>query len=137
MRKHRIINGRASRLQDCADTVVSRYRAQGYEAQQTRFTDGSADGILVQIKNAGDDGAGWFKALSGLQTCACLKLTTCGEDLSVEAMAGKWIDKIAVQVVSWVVLWPLTITSIVGMYRQGKLVENVFIDALICLSGMD
>jgi len=137
MRKHRIINGRASRLQDCADSVVSRYRAQGYVAQQARFTDAGNDGILVQVKNAGDDGAGWFKALSGLQTCACLKLTTCGNDLSVEAMPGKWIDKIAVQVVSWIVLWPLFVTSIVGIYRQSKLVENVFVDALSYLSGMD
>ena len=45
--------------------------------------------------------------------------------VGVEIARGKWIDKSAVMAVSMFVLWPLTITSGIGMYRQARLAGKI------------
>jgi hypothetical protein len=41
--------------------------------------------------------------------------------VSVNIGETKWVDKVGIMALSMVILWPLTITSGIGMYMQGKL----------------
>lgn len=47
------------------------------------------------------------------------------ENIIIEFGEAKWADKGAVMLVSMFVLWPLTITSGVGMYHQGILPQKI------------
>lgn len=129
------IVGGAGKMAACAKLVQRRYQEMGYQVQQLNFEDGGYPGILVQIRNVNEQGAGkWFKRLVGLETCATLKLTTAGDGLTLEVMEGKWLDKVVVASVSWFVLWPLFVTASIGAYKQKKLLDKVFVDALASVS---
>ena len=76
-----------------------------------------------------------LRTVTGMNSCATLKLTAAEDDLVVEVMAGKWIDKVGVAVVSWFVLWPLFVTAAIGAYRQKAFLDKVFNDALTWLAA--
>lgn len=134
MSKKRIIVGKAGVMDTCVTAIIGKYRDSGYDVQQMRFSEEGTEGALIQIKNATSGGSNFWKSISGLKTCACLKLIPVGNALKVEVTAGKWLDKVAVNVVSWFVLWPLFATSVIGMVKQGRLVDDVFADILVIIS---
>lgn len=130
MNQKQTIIGAAPKMEDCANYIVDKYANDGYCAQRIRFEENGINGILVQIKNASTKGEGIFKTCLGMSSCATLKLRAEGSALSVEVMQGKWLDKVVVAVVSCFILWPLLITAAIGAFKQNKLLNDVFKDAI-------
>ena len=128
-RKHIVVNG-ASRMNECAEFIKSKFVVEGYDAQSLTVNDPNSKGMLVQIRNATSKAGAITKGLTGLGACATLKLAVQGSDLELEVLGGKWLDKAAVNLVSWIILWPLFITSGIGMWRQKKLLDRVFMEGI-------
>lgn len=102
------------------------YEIQNYlvnsENMETQVL-GSSDGAtIIQGRASG----GKWKQWIGMDKAISVKLWETNGILSVEVGESKWIDKGAVMAVSMFVLWPLTITSGIGMYKQAKLPEKIF-----------
>ena len=135
MDRQKTISGAAFQMDYLADHMVKRYEADGYQCQKLTFDDKGAPGALVQIRNTSDGAWGTAKSIMGLKTCATLKLLRSGNDLSIEVIAGPWLDKVAVNVVSWIILWPLFVTSAIGMWRQKNMLDQLFVDALSFFAG--
>ncbi len=130
-----VVPSAASRMQSCADYIAGKYRATGYDAQIVRIEDGGVEGVLVQIRNATTEGGRLFRTVTGLTSCATLKLIPQNADLDVEVMAGKWLDKIGAAAVSLVILWPLLVTASIGAFRQKALLDNLYAESLAWLSN--
>lgn len=130
-----IVPGGAPKMRGCTDCIVGKYRATGYDAQVVRIEDGGAEGVLVQIRNASTGGGRFFCTVTGLTSCATLKLLPKGVDLEVEVLAGKWLDKIGVAVVSPFVLWPLLVTAAIGAFRQKAMLDNLYAETLAWFSN--
>ena len=120
----------AARVDDCAASIRETYRSNGYAAQILRFEENGATGTLVQIKNSTSAEGSLLRTVTGMSSCATLKLTVSGDDLDVEVMAGKWLDKVGVAVVSWFVLWPILVTAAIGAFRQKSFLDRVYADTL-------
>lgn len=85
------------------------------EVQLLELTNGE---YVVQGRVKG----GNFRQVVGMDKVAMVKFTPIGtENVAMEIGKGKWMDKGVVMTVSMFVLWPLAVTSGVGMYKQGKL----------------
>lgn len=91
---------------------------QGFDSQQMNT---ESHGLLLQIKKRG----GW-RDFVGMATSLNIVFHQSGDTLAVEIGAGKWIDKAAVGVVSWFILWPLAVTAGFGAWEQMKMPEKVF-----------
>jgi len=128
-REHSVENG-VGRMEECAEHIRAKFAGEGYETQKLTVSDPGARGMLVQIRRSTKGNIGLLESLAGMGACATLKLTASGDDLKVEVVGGKWLDKIAANAVSWVVLWPLFFTSSFGMWRQKELLDRVFVEAV-------
>ena len=129
------IAGAAKRMKDCSEYIQEHYRSEGYGTQQIAFEENDNPGLLVQIKNSTTTGGGLLRMATGLSACATVKLTTIGDDLSVEVMAGKWLDKAGAAVVSWFILWPLLVTAAIGAFRQKAFLDRVYADTMTWLAS--
>ena len=127
-RTHTVVNG-ASRMEACAEHIRARFVAEGYDAQKLTVNDPAQLGMLVQVRNA-KGASGVVKTVTGLSACATLKLVVKNNNLDIEVLGGKWLDKAAVNIVSWVILWPLFVTSSIGMWRQKKLLDCMFMETM-------
>ena len=125
----------AARLDACAVYIQETYQSNGYSTQKLLFEENGKNGMLVQIKNSTTKGGSVLRTATGLSSCATLKLTASGDDLDVEVMAGKWLDKAGAAIVSFFVLWPLFITASIGAFRQKAFLDKVFNDALTWLAS--
>ncbi len=130
-----VVPGAASRMSACAQFIEGKYRTTGHDVQMARIEDGGAEGLLVQIRNATTGSGRFFRNVTGLTSCATLKLIPRGGDLEIEVMAGKWLDKIGAAAVSLVVLWPLLVTASIGAFRQKAMLDNLYAEALAWLSS--
>lgn len=128
------ISGAAGKLEACASHILEKYQSEGYGVQRIAFEENDNNGILVQMKNSTSTGGGLLRTVTGLSSCATLKLTVVGNDLNVEVMAGKWLEKAGVAVVSWFILWPLFVTAAVGAFRQKSFLDRVYNDTLAWLA---
>lgn len=135
MDRKKTITGAAYQMEACADYMQKIFEADDYQTQQLKFERDGEPGIMVQIRNTSEGFGAWTKKLLGFEACAVIILCHRGTDLLVEVKAGKWLDKIVVNVVSWFFLWPLFITSGIGMWRQKALLDRAFIDTLGFFSG--
>ena len=131
-----ILPGRAPDMDDCAAALLRKYTEGGYGAQVVSFEENGEIGKLVQIKNSTTSGGGFLRAATGLSSCATVKLTRSGNDLSVEVMSGKWLDKMGAAVVSWFVLWPLLFTAAIGAFRQKAFLDKVFSETMTLLASL-
>ena len=129
------IAGAADKMEALASHILEKYRLEGYGVQSIRFEENDLDGLLVQMKNSTSTGGGLLRTVTGLSSCATLKLTASGKDLNVEVMAGKWLDKVGAAAVSMVILWPLLITASIGAFRQKAFLDKVFNEALAWLAS--
>lgn len=121
------IAGAASKRSACVDFLSAKYKAEGYEIQIVPIEENGSQGSLLQMRNTTQNTTGgWLKKLSGLETCATVKLVDAGEALSAEVMAGKWLDKVAAGAVSMVVLWPLFVTASIGAIKQKAMLDRVW-----------
>lgn len=68
------------------------------------------------------DKAGKWKQWIGMDKAITVKFEKADADrVSVNIGESKWADKVGIMALSMIILWPLTITSGIGMYIQGKL----------------
>ena len=118
-------NGAGQRMNSCADYLTEKYRAEGFKTQKIAFSEGAGSGLLVQIRNTADDMTGMLKTVIGCKNSVSVKLLRIGDDLDVSVMATTWLDKTAVLVVAWFLLWPLLATGGYGAYQQKKLIDRV------------
>ncbi len=135
MSQNTTINGAAFQMDYAADHIQRKYEADGYQTQKLTFNENGAEGVVVQIRNTSDGWGSFLKKAVGCATCATLKMKKNGTDLDIEVGAGKWLDKSVVLTISMFVLWPLTITSGVGFYKQNKLLNQVYLDTLGFFAG--
>lgn len=74
--------------------------------------------VILQAR----DKAGKWKQWIGMDKAITVKLEKIdGDRVSVNIGESKWVDKFGIMALSMIILWPLTITSGIGMYIQGKL----------------
>lgn len=92
---------------------------QGMETQRVR--DNAGNYTLVQARTKG----GKFKKIVGLDKTVTLRFIEAPNAVNVEVGEAKWIDKSIVMTLSMFVLWPLTVTSGVGIYKQKKLISDL------------
>ena len=112
------LNGRNA--QDIA-MVVRNYLEmnEGMESQSIMTAEG---GAVIQARARG----GALKQFVGLDRAITVKITPISEThISVDIGEGKWVDKGIVMTVSWFVLWPLAVTSTVGMMKQHQLPKKI------------
>ena len=130
--KKQIIRNQAEKIESLANSVMTDYKAEGYEVQklEVKTSDNKCESLLVQIRNTSSGVGSWFKKAIGCETCASLILTPLGNDLEIKVSGGKWLDKAAVVGVSMVVLWPLFFTAAIGTFRQKALLNNLFMSAI-------
>ena len=77
---------------------------------------------VLQAKARG----GAIKQFVGLDRAITVRITPVSEThITVDIGEGKWVDKGIVMTVSWFVLWPLAVTSTVGMMRQHQLPKKI------------
>lgn len=127
MERKLTIAGAASKREACVEFLTEKYKAEGYEIQLVPIEENGAQGILLQMRNTtANTAGGWLKKLSGLETCATVKLVDSGKALSAEVLAGKWLDKVAAGAVSMVVLWPLFVTASIGAIKQKAMLDNIW-----------
>ena len=92
---------------------------QNMDTQLMRLDNGE---YLVQARVNG----GSFRQWVGLDKAVNARVTPVGTDKAIlEVGSGKWIDKGLTMAVSMMVLWPLAVTSGIGMYMQGKLPDKI------------
>lgn len=85
------------------------------ETQVFATADGS---FVVQARSRG----GKYKQWIGLDKAITVTITDVNNTYAnVEIGSGKWADKGIAMTVSMFVLWPLAVTSSIGMYKQGAL----------------
>ena len=86
------IAGAASKRAACVEFLSGKYKAEGYEVQIVPIEENGEQGVLLQMRNTTENTAsGWMKKLTGLETCASVKLVDAGTALSAEVLAGKWL----------------------------------------------
>jgi hypothetical protein len=127
MSRKTIVPGGAGKIDSLVEHLEKKYKARQFEVQVLQIQDGGQAGRLFQVKDATDQG--WLssvKNMSGLTTAATVKLMIHNQDLEVEVLGGKWLDKVAVGAVSLVVLWPLLITSGIGAWKQNALLDELY-----------
>lgn len=129
MSRKNIVRNGVFGMEDCAEAVRAHFAAEGYQTQKLIIDDLDTTGMLVQVCNTSEK-SGFFKKAVGLGTCATLKLVARGSNLELEVLGGKWLDKVAAGTVSLFVLWPLFVTAGIGMWRQSKLLDDVFAEAM-------
>jgi hypothetical protein len=104
-------------LNDLASNLQGWYQSQRFTVQMLDVHEG---GILVQASKSG-----WRNAV-GMSSALNVVLRQKDSILSVEIGAGKWLDKAAVGVVSWFILWPLAVTTAWGAWRQSQLPKQTY-----------
>jgi len=78
--------------------------------------------MVVQARSRG----GKYKQWVGLDKAITVTVTNVNDAFAnVEIGSGKWVDKGIAMTVSMFVLWPLTVTSGIGMYKQAKLPAKI------------
>ena len=107
-------------VQDVA--MIVRNYLESAENMNTQFfftNDGSA---IVQGKLRG----GAVKQFMGLDRTTTVRITPVSDNhVNIDIGEGKWVDKGIALTVSWFVLWPLAVTSGIGMYKQSQLPKKI------------
>jgi Molecular chaperone len=89
--------------------------AKGMDSQIINLEDGS---VILQARDKG----GKWKQWIGMDKAITVKFQKVDSNrVSVNIGESKWVDKVGIMALSMFILWPLTITSGIGMYIQGKL----------------
>jgi len=82
----------------------------------------TGNGRMIQARTKG----GTLKAIIGMDKALTVKINSISEiEVEGEIGEGKWVDKGVVMAISMFVLWPLAVTSGVGMAQQHALQKQV------------
>ncbi len=104
-------------LTDAIDTYLK--LSKEMDTQVLRLEGGS---VIIQARDKG----GTWKQWIGMDKAITVKIERVTEDkIMVDIGNAKWADKAGAMAVSLVILWPLTITSGIGIYQQGKLPAEI------------
>lgn len=107
-------------LKGAADAVDSFLRQnENMDTQQLSGADTSQ--IILQARAKG----GTVKQFVGMDKAITVRFSKSGTNVTVELGEAKWGDKAAAMAVSMFVLWPLTVTSGIGLYKQSKLPQKI------------
>ena len=88
------------------------------ESMNAQVLTTDAGQYIIQARARNGKVGQWF----GLDKAIQVRLTPCANNVvNVEIGSGEWLKKSLTMATSMVVLWPLTVTSTVGMVKQGKL----------------
>lgn len=144
--------GIASQEANYADAKINQLRPNGnlkiYKLEPVRYKEIleklkgwlSSQDLEVQTIPVDDDttfiqvrSKGRWRRLIGMTTALSIHLDMASDNLKVTIGEGKWMGKIATGSISMFVLWPLAVTTAVGVYTQMKYPEKVFdfIEAII------
>ncbi len=110
--------------QELAQVIVN--FLSGSEDMETQVLVPDPNGSLCVVQGRARNGG--FKQFLGLDKAITVRLNVMqgGQAVNVEIGEAKWGDKAAAFAVSWFVLWPLAITSAIGMYQQKQLPQKIF-----------
>ena len=136
MAQKQTIHNAGYQMEALANHIQQVFEDEEYDVQVLNL----GDDVLIQVRNTAEKDSSlkaWGKRLTGLSSVATLKLGRSGDDLEIESTSTKWLDKAAVAGVSLFVLWPLLITSGIGVYQQNQLVERLFQESLAYLARMN
>lgn len=101
------------------DAALSVLAAKNMQTQTLQFDGGN---VSIQARDKG----GKWKQFIGMDLAVTITIEDLGNGIaSVTLSESKWMDKGIVMGISMFVLWPLAVTSGVGMYMQGKLPSQV------------
>lgn len=93
--------------------------SKGMDTQMINLDGGN---MMLQARDKG----GKWKQWIGMDKAITVKFEKVDADrVSVNIGEAKWTDKVGIMALSMIVLWPLTITSGIGMYMQGKLPSEI------------
>ena len=115
---------------DLLNSLRIRYAGLGYDCQIFGYEEDGRSGRLLQVRNATESYLGAMKTVAGLRTAVCVVGLPDGNSLSIRIFGSKWLEKLAVNVVSWFILHPLFVTSAIGGWRQKTLVDKLDRDVL-------
>lgn len=88
------------------------------KGMDTQIVNLDGGNLMLQARDKG----GKWKQWIGMDKAITVKFEKVDSDkVSVNIGESKWTDKVGAMAVSMIILWPLTITSGIGMYIQGKL----------------
>ena len=88
------------------------------KGMDTQVINLEGDNMMLQARDKG----GKWKQWIGMDKAITVKFEKADADrVSVNIGESKWADKVGIMALSMIILWPLTITSGIGMYIQGKL----------------
>jgi hypothetical protein len=90
----------------------------GPKGMDTQMINLESGNVMLQARDKG----GKWKQFIGMDKAITVRFEKVdGARVSVSIGESKWVDKAGVMAISMVILWPLAITSGIGMYIQGKL----------------
>lgn len=135
MARSKVFVNRWARTRKALNSMKNKLEAEGYDAQLLTFD----DEFILQARDSfasenAPKAVRWLSSTTGSAAVATLKAKRLGADVEIEVVGGKWLDKAAAMGVSMVVLWPLFVTSSIGMFRQNKLIGRLFDEAVKSLA---
>ncbi|MEN6419807.1 MAG: hypothetical protein ABFC73_12900 [Clostridiaceae bacterium] len=108
--------GNGKTMDGMAYAVASYLRNQENMETELVPTENGSTFLQARVRN------GNLKQIVGMDKAIFVRFNPVGErQVQIEITKGKWVDKSIVMAISMVVLWPLTVTSGIGMIQQGKL----------------
>jgi predicted Zn finger-like uncharacterized protein len=144
MSRKTTINHAAVHCNDCAVHIQNAYKAKNYSVERFVKTQREGCRVSVTFNNATSTGGAIFRAIFGLNACGTLDLRSAGNDLRVKVGGKLWARFIRFVVFligiygwcgclldeCWFVFWPLSITAIIGSFRQKALLDGLYNDTL-------
>lgn len=108
--------GNGKTMDGMAYAVASFLRNEENMETELVPTENGSTFLQARVRN------GSLKQIVGMDKAIFVRFNPIGDrQVQIEISKGKWVDKSIVMAISMVVLWPLTVTSGIGMYQQGKL----------------
>jgi hypothetical protein len=92
------------------------------ENMETQLLSLEGGDVMIQARARG----GTWKQWVGMDKAITIKINKLVENqVAVDIGSAKWTDKAGVMALSMLVLWPLAVTSGIGIYNQSKLPEKI------------
>lgn len=99
-------------------SAVDTYLSDTEKMETQRVSDEGGGYVALQARVKG----GNWKQVIGMDKAITIRfIKETWNSVRMEIGEAKWIDKGGIMLLSMFVLWPLTITSGIGMYKQGSL----------------
>ena len=103
-------------------SAVDRYLSNIENMETQRVTDENNGYTILQARAKG----GKWKQIVGMDKAITIRfIKKSYASVCMEIGEAKWADKGTVMAVSMFVLWPLAVTSGIGMYQQGSLPKKI------------